>query len=382
MVCSDILLYVCKSKFILFIFYNLAERERLEYLNTIETCNGVIHTVRREHIFDDVIEMYLGDMGIVREFPLRVNYSDERAIDTGGVARDMFSMFWETAYVKMFDGGTLLIPAVHHQVEMEKFPLLGAIISHGYMVCGFLPAKIAFPILAAVLLGAATKISDKVIVESFIDSLVTYDGEVLKEAFMACKAHPDKQFNSELQGKLVNLMSRFGCRDVPKPDNLRRLALEIGRHEFTVKAVGAVFAMNSGLPRPHQKFWNEYSVEKLYSLYKSLIANHEEVIKMITEPDTMNCAEERVYGYLIRFVGSLKSEELQGFLRFVTGSSVMLPNDITVIFNAATGLTRAIASRTCSSTIVVPTTYVTYPDFAHDFHCILQSDFGWIMDAI
>ena len=212
----------------------------------------MIHAVRRDYIFDDVMELYQRDVGIAREFPLRVKYLDERAIDTGGVARDMLSMFWESVYIKMFDGGTLLIPAVHHQVEMEKFPFLGTIISHGYIACGFLPAKIVFPILAAVLLGAATKVSDKIIVESFIDYLVTYDGEVLKEAFIACNAK--QPFNSELQGKLVSLMSRFGCREVPKPENLRRLVLEIGRHEFTVKAVGAIYSMNSGLPHLHQRF--------------------------------------------------------------------------------------------------------------------------------
>ena len=105
----------------------------------------------------------------------------------------MLSMFWESAYLKMFDGGTLLIPAVHHQVEMEKFPLLGIVISHGYIACGFLPARIAFPRLAAVLLEPATKVSNKIIVELFIDFLVTYDGEVLKEAFITCKAHPDNK---------------------------------------------------------------------------------------------------------------------------------------------------------------------------------------------
>ena len=83
--------------------------------------------------------------------------------------------------------------------------------------------------------------------------------------------------------------------------------------------------MNSGLPCLHQRFWDDFSVEKLYSLYKSLTANHEEVIKIIREPDTMNDAEERAYGYLIKFVGSLKPEDLQGFLRFVTGSSECYP---------------------------------------------------------
>jgi len=238
----------------------------------------------------------------------------------------------------MFDDGTLLIPAVHHQVEMEKFPLLGAIISHGHMACGFLPAQISFPILAAVLLGPFTKVSDKIIVESFIDFLVTHDGEVLKKALVASKAYPDnKQFNSELQSKLVNFMSWFGCCEVPKPKNLGCLVLEIGRHEFTIKAVGAVCAMNVGLPHVHQKFWEDHSVEKLYSLYKSLTANLGEVIEIITEPDVMNSAEERVYEYLIQFIGSLKPNDLH-FLWFVTGSSVMLSKDIIVVFNTASGL--------------------------------------------
>ena len=36
-------------------------------------------------------------------------------------------------HMKMFDGGALLIPAVHHQVAMGNFPTLGVILSHGYL---------------------------------------------------------------------------------------------------------------------------------------------------------------------------------------------------------------------------------------------------------
>ena len=38
----------------------------------------------------------------------------------------------------------------------------------------------------------------------------------------------------------------------------------------------------------------------------------------------MNAAEERVYGYLVSFVGNMKLEELRLFLRFITGSSVCI----------------------------------------------------------
>ena len=98
--------------------------------------------------------------------------------------------------------------------------------------------------------------------------------------------------SSALQAILLNFMSRFGCCDVPKPQNIRRLVVETARHEFLVKAVGATYAINSGLPSVHQRFWNEQSVEKLYSLYKSLIATTGEFIQMISEPEVMNSAEE------------------------------------------------------------------------------------------
>ena len=63
-----------------------------------------------------------------------MKYLDERAMDTGGVARDMLSMFWESVYVKMLDGSTLLIhkraintrylPAINLQKRVEFNPQL------------------------------------------------------------------------------------------------------------------------------------------------------------------------------------------------------------------------------------------------------------------
>ena len=61
-------------------------------------------------------------------------------MDIGGVCRDLFSAFWEDSYVKNFDGEKLLVPAVHLNT------LHGTILSHGFMVCGFMP--IASPFLS------------------------------------------------------------------------------------------------------------------------------------------------------------------------------------------------------------------------------------------
>ena len=69
---------------------------------------------------------------------------------------DMLSGFWDEAYRKLFDGCALLIPVIHPQVDMALSPVMGQIISHGYLACSFLPVCVAFPTLACMLLGPTT----------------------------------------------------------------------------------------------------------------------------------------------------------------------------------------------------------------------------------
>jgi len=76
----------CIGVILSFLFHFLAERERLDYLHTISTCHGVLHAVRCNNIFDDVIELYRCNLEVVKEFPLRVQFLGDHTIDTGGEA--------------------------------------------------------------------------------------------------------------------------------------------------------------------------------------------------------------------------------------------------------------------------------------------------------
>ena len=44
------------------------------------------------------------------------------------------------------------MPAIYPNVDMMVFPLLGRVLSHGFLVCSFLPVQVAFPINVAALL--------------------------------------------------------------------------------------------------------------------------------------------------------------------------------------------------------------------------------------
>ena len=74
---------------------------------------------------------------ILGEYPFCVRFDGEKAVDTGGVCRDMYSSFWESTCLRHFDGENLLIPAVNPNTEMSTLPLLGTILAHGY-ICRYM----------------------------------------------------------------------------------------------------------------------------------------------------------------------------------------------------------------------------------------------------
>lgn len=109
-----------------------------------------------------------------------MEFDGERAVDCGGVSRDMFAGFWEQLYGNLFDGSTLLTPVLHPQVDMSI--LLGRILSHGFFACGFIPVRIAFPTLVMMLKGTSSVIPDCIILNMFPDTLSEYDASIIREA--------------------------------------------------------------------------------------------------------------------------------------------------------------------------------------------------------
>ena len=117
-----------------------------------------------------------------------------------------------------------------------------------------------------------------------------------------------------------------------------------------LKPAGAVSMLHSGIPEQHHSFWKDFSVEGLW-IPKN-------------------------------FCWKLEPKDLQNFLRFVTGSSVMINEKICVEFNGIEGLLKVPTSRTCNCVLALPSTYLTYPEFEDEFLAVLRSEVAWPMDII
>ena len=156
---------------------------------------------------------------MLKEFPFRISFVFEQAVDTGGVCRDLYSAFWDIAYVKHFDGERLLVPAVNPNTELLILPVLGKILVHGFMVCSFLPVRLAFPVIAAILCGPNVELSNDVYLESLLDFMSTHDSSLIREALK------EEKFSSSLTCILLTILSRLDCTQVPTPVNMKQLLI-------------------------------------------------------------------------------------------------------------------------------------------------------------
>ena len=155
-----------------------------------------------------------------------------------------------------------------------------------------------------------------------------------------------------------------------------------GSTPLSSNAHGTSNSMAMGVPCTHMVFWKSQSVEGLNSLYVAMAANPQRIFDILKVPNFSDLNEERVYGYLQQFIGGMDSDRARTFLRFVTGTSVCLTKKVKITFYRLSGLARRPIAHTCGSMLELPSTYITYPDFASEFQAVLSDEFTWRMDSL
>jgi len=349
-------------------------------MKDLNLSQGDDHLIDRATIYEDVIKLYQ-EGTILKEFPIFIKFQNEMAVDLGGVQREMFSAFWEKAYQALFEGATTLIPMIHPQTDISLFPIIGRIISHGYLVAGVLPLRLALPTLATMLLGPTVTVPGHILLDSFLDYINSQERTILKNAI---KFEKKESYPTALQD-LMNILSGFGCRMLPTPSTLMQLIEQVARYEFLTKPSAGIALINSGIPESHKSFWSRRTVEDIKVIYQQLAVSSQKVLSLLSFPDACSQQEERVAGYLRTMLGNMQPEELRMFMRYISGSCVCSANNITISFNSLSGLARRPIAHTCNSTLELPTSYLNYDDFHLEFKAIFSqtnNDFSWRMDAI
>jgi len=334
-------------------------------MSTMRASPGKKRIVHRDTIFHDVLKMYEVQEGIVKEFPTFIQFQDELAIDAGGVSREMFSAFWEKAYSLICDGANFVVPLIHPQTDIAILPIMGKVISHGYLSSGCLPVRIALPSLIGILLGTCLDLPHPILLGALLDYVSCNERTKLQ---LALTYQESDQFPEGLEDVLILILSRLGCRTMPTTQNIAELIIGVAKYEFCCKPAAAISLINAGIPEEHRKFWKNLGVDGIACLYNCLTVTNDKVLDLLC-CTCKSPAEERVQGYLITLIGNLGSGGLRNFLRFVTGSSVCISSQILVTFTSSRQMPFA---GTCGYSLELPSSFTNYDEFHEVWFSILE----------
>lgn len=327
-------------------------------------------TVSRPNIVEDMMSAY-ADPDIVQRF-ITIRFTEECGVDFDGIKREAYSLFWENAIPRFFEGTCTFVPRISPGIEENVYTVLGRILWHGFVLSGVFPISINKVFLALVLAGKDS-ISDEDFLEGFLEYVSSYERLKLSHIMQ------EKELSQESTNFFVDFMSEFAVSKLPTPENKKNVLISVGKTELFSKPRMAMDSLKEGFLYGISD-GTVFTKQTVFNIYKELSVTTDKVLSLITIEDlsTMTKAKEAVFTYLKRYVRNLTEKELPLFLRFITGSATYSGEQIKVIFHSYTGNLPHVLLHTCSSIIDLPNSgYDNFNDFRMQFDEVIKNPESW-----
>lgn len=332
-------------------------------------------TVSRPNIVADMMLAY-ADPEIVHSF-ITIRFTDECGLDFDGIKREAYSLFWENAIPRYFEGTCTFVPRICPGIDENVYTVLGRLLWHGYVLSGVFPISINKVFLALMLAGKES-ISDEDFLEGFLEYVSSYERLKLSNILQ------EEKLSQESKDFLIDFMSEFAVSKLPTTENKKSVLISVGKTELLSKPRMAVDSLKEGFLCGIRD-GTVFTKESVYSLYNELSVTTDKVLSLLTIDDssTMTKAKDTVFTYLKRYVRNLTEKELPSFLRFVTGSATYSGEQIKVIFHSYTGNLPHVLLHTCSSVVDLPTSgYDNFNDFRMQFDEVIKNAESWHFHSI
>ncbi|XP_049900229.1 uncharacterized protein LOC126390120 [Epinephelus moara] len=332
-------------------------------LHTLPDMTLVLH---HSNSFSEMIEAF-SDPDIMNKTLKVRRLLPDNTVEKGsgsGVVRDVYSSFWVEFYERCTLGTTLKVPFLRHDFCAATWKAVGRILLKGFKDCQYLPIKLAPPFLEEMLLGAVH--SD--LKTSFLQFVSCQEQDVLRHAL--------DDFSSVDDDDLLEVLNSYECRKRVTAASLPEILEELAHKELVQKPMYVIDCW-----REITQSQMHLNSEELSKLYSDLKPTPKKVVGILNFPTGMASKEAEVAQHLKRYIRELNEEKLARFLRFCTGSDLLVSGCIKVEFTVQTNFTRRPIGRTCGMLLQLSDSYDHFPDFRSEFNSILESNI-WIMDII
>ncbi|KAI9515839.1 hypothetical protein NQZ68_022195 [Dissostichus eleginoides] len=175
---------------------------------------------------------------------------------------------------------------------------------------------------------------------------------------------------------LLEVLDCYGCRRKVTAENLPKIIEEIAHKEMVQKPM---FVIDCWREINHQHL--NLSPEALTKLLSDLQPTTKKVCKLLKFDVDLTTNQKEVANHLKRFIRELDESKLQKFLRFCTGSDLIVTDSIYAGFEKMTEFTRRPIAHTCGNILHIADrdeNYENFPDFRSEFNAVLENNV-WVM---
>ncbi|XP_046582796.1 uncharacterized protein LOC124290148 [Haliotis rubra] len=338
------------------------------------------HTIRlhRGHVYEELMAKFRDESFNFSKdlFTLEMvlpNGETEIAEDNGGVVRDALTEFWKSFCDKCTLGNDCKVPFLRHDYSDADWKSIATVIFFGWSTQRYFPICLSKAFMSCAIYGMDIFSENKKnMISDFLSFLPEGESRILSAALK-------DDFDQE---EVMDILGSHECRVVPTKENLEKILGEIAHKEVIQQPM---YVKDCGFNQLTALGFDLNT--SLETLYVSAKPNPRKVIKILSFPDEMSPVQSATSGFLTKYIRELNSDDLSKFLRFCTGSDLLLTTGngenkpIFVRFNTLSGLSRRPVGHTCGQVLDVPEQYDSYIEFRAEFNSLLRSDI-WIMDFV
>ena len=314
-------------------------------------------TLHRTNLKHDLIKIF-ADITILN-YELLPKIIDQRGIEEhgkgAGVMKDIIGQFYHELQSSHFHGANEMVPAPRHDTNKEEWKAIARVIVYGLKKFDIMPLFISKSFLSYTLFGEENMTTNSFI-EGFLDFVSAEEKNVFKSA--------QSNFPDDTE-ELLDILSLYKCFGLPTKENFDQLLSELAHlhlvqaPKYISNAFAEIFSANLA-----------FSATDIESIYNRKLPTARKVAKAIVLPTDMSEKQQEVASYFKKFVQTLKKENLDRFLRYVTGCDNQ-PELITLTFVKQTY--RAPRARVCSNLIELEDTYLCFNELSEEFINVLSN---------
>ncbi|CAH3036081.1 unnamed protein product, partial [Pocillopora meandrina] len=309
--------------------------------------------VHRLNIKKDLIDLFRDPLIMSQDIEIIV--IDARGVEEvgrgAGLLRDVFSLFWKETYDSLFVGENERVPFVRHDYQRDEWVAVGRILVKGYLTCQYLPVLLSQTFLACLFWG---------------ESVVT--SAMLTQSF--------RNYISVDEKCLID--NNYDCRIMVNSENIIQVIEEIAHKELLQKPQYIADCWKDIVSTLLPSFPDFAAISKRYEL---LIPSTSKILSCL-EANPESDGERDGLKFLKRYIKGLDTpQKLSKFVRFISGSELMLFDAVQVNFTNLSGLGRRPIAHTCNTVLELSSTYQSFPELREEFSAILASDY-WEMDIV